>query len=172
MALSAAAKAMAASFGYQTTAPKPPANPYGWKPGAMGSAAAPYNYASAPTAAAPAPAAAVAPPPPPPPPPPPDFNALTLSDAQYTTGKQQLEQQNTLTLEQLLKGYKGQAQSYQDNANAHGALFSGAAVNAQRSAAQGYADQQRQQALNYGGAQSQLYQNVFQRLIQQLAGGN
>lgn len=145
-------------------APKPVVGPQnaglpGYRPGDAGN---PYSAA----AAIAAPAAAVAAPPPPPP----DFNALTLSDPQYTTGKQQLEQQNQLTLEQLLKGYKGQAQSYQDNANAHNALFSGAAVNAQRSAAQGYADQQRQQALNYGQGQSNLYNNVFQRLIQQLGG--
>lgn len=145
--------------------PKPVVGPQnvglpGYRPGDAGN---PYPAAAAVTA----PVAAVAPAPPPPAP---DFNALTLSDAQYTTGKQQLEQQNQLTLEQLLKGYKGQAQSYQDNANAHGALFSGAAVNAQRSAAQGYADQQRQQALNYGQGQSNLYNNVFQRLIQQLGG--
>jgi hypothetical protein len=168
MALSPAAKAMAASFGYQTVKPKVVVGPQnvglpGYRPGDAGN---PYG-----ALAPPAPVAAAAPVAPPPPPPP-DFNALTLSDPQYTVGKQQLEQQNQLTLEQLLKGYKGQAQGYQDNANAHGALFSGAAVNAQRSAAQGYADQQRQQALNYGQQSSGLYQNVFQRLIQQLAGGN
>lgn len=120
--------------------------------------------------APPAPVAPVAPAPPPPPPPP-DFNALTLADAQYTTQQNQINQQNQLTLEQLLKGYKGTAQGYQDNANAHGALFSGAAVNAQTQAAQQYADQQRQQALNKQGQDSTNYNNVFQRLIQQLAGG-
>jgi hypothetical protein len=148
--------------------PKPVVGPQnvglpGYRPGDAGN---PYPALAAPAPVAPA--APVAPPPPPPP----DFNALTLADAQYTTQQNQINQQNTLTLEQLLKGYKGQAQGYQDNANAHGALFSGAAVNAQRSAAQSYADQQRQQALNKQGADSQNYQNVFQRLIQQLAGGN
>lgn len=135
----------------------------GYRPGDAGN-----PYPAAPAAPL-APAAVAAPAPPPPPPI--DFNALTLTDPQYTTGKNQLEQQNQITLEQLLKGYRGQAQGYQDNANAHGALFSGAAVNAQRSAAQSYADQQRQQALNYGGQQSNLYFDVWNRLKQQLAGG-
>jgi hypothetical protein len=149
--------------------PKPLANP--WNTNIPGSGLASNNGSGgaiplhAPPALA-APAAAPAAPPPPP-----DFNALTLSDPQYTTGINDLTRQNDLTLAQLLKGYRGSAQGAQDNANAHGALFSGAAVNAQNHLAQGYADQQAQQAQNLLGGEHNLYSNVYQRLLQQLAGG-
>lgn len=105
------------------------------------------------------------------PPPRPDFNALTLADPQYTTGVSDLQRQNQLSMDQLLHSFKQTAQGYQDNANAHGALFSGAAVNAQRSAGQGYADQSAQLAQNLQSGQHNLYNSVWQRLLTQLAGG-
>ena len=134
----------------------------GYRPGDAGN-----PYPAAPAAPAPpaAPAAPAAPPAPI------DFNALALTDPEYTTGQQRLGAQNTLTLESLLKGYKQTSQGYQDQANSRGALFSGAAVNAQKYAAQQYADQQRQQALNLGQSDAELKRAVFNRLIQQLAGG-
>jgi len=152
--------------------PKPLQNP--WNINIPGSGLASNNGSGGaiPLVNPPAPVAAVAPAPPPAPPPPPDFNALTLADPQYTTGISDLQRQNQLSMDQLLKQFKGQAQSYQDNANAHGALFSGAAVNAQRSAGQNYADQSAQQAQNLQSGQHNLYNSVWQRLIQQLAGGS
>jgi hypothetical protein len=117
--------------------------------------------------AAVAPAAA-----PPPPPPPPDFNQLTAADPQFIEQNANLARQNQLTMAQLLNAFKGRAQSYQDNANAHGALFSGAAVNAQRSAAQGYSDQAAQQAQNYAQAQDANRNSVWNRILQQFAGGS
>lgn len=142
--------------------PKPLQNPFhiaNTQGGDVVSGAMPQPYA------APAPVAAA-------PPPPPDFNALTLADPQYITGQADAARQNQLAMDQLLKGFKGQAQGYQDNANAHGALFSGAAVNAQRSAAQGYADQSAQQAQNLQSGTHNLYNSVWNRLLQQLAGGS
>jgi hypothetical protein len=138
--------------------------------GGIGGNSNPGSVAGIPISVAPAPAAPAAAPAAPPPPP--DFNSLTLNDAQYTTGINDLTRQNDLTLAQLLKGYKGSAQSSQDNANAHGALFSGAAVNAQTHLAQDYADQQAQQAQNFLSGEHGLYNSVYQRLVQQLAGGS
>lgn len=117
-----------------------------------------------PPAPAAAPAAAAAPPPP-------DFNALTLTDPHYTTGVSDLQRNNDLAMQRLLQGFKGTSQSYQDNANAHNALFSGAAVHAQNYAAQNYADQSAQQAQNLQSGQHNLYNNVWNRLLTQLAGG-
>lgn len=104
-------------------------------------------------------------------PPAPDFNALTLTDPQYTTGVSDLQRNNDLAMQRLLHGFQGTSQSYQDNANAHNALFSGAAVHAQNYAAQNYADQSAQQAQNLQSGQHALYTNVWNRLLTQLAGG-
>lgn len=116
----------------------------------------------APVAAAPAPVA----------PPPPNFEALINADPGYTTGNEDNQRQNALAMQRLLQNFKGTAQGYQDNANAHGALFSGAAVNAQRSAAQSYGDQAAQQAANYAQNQNQIAQSAWQRILNQLAGGS
>lgn len=103
---------------------------------------------------------------------PPNFEALLNADPGYITGNQDNVRQNALAMDRLLKSFKGQAQGYQDNANAHGALFSGAAVNAQRSAAQGYEGQAAQQAANYAQNQNSIATNAWQRILQQLAGGS
>lgn len=142
--------------------PKPVVGPQnlglpGYRPGDPGN---PQGIAAAPVA----PVA-------PPPPPPPDFNALTLVDPQYTTGKNLLDQQNTINQDALLRGFRTTAQGRQDEANSHGALFSGAAVNAQRGAAQDYERAGAQNTLGYQRDDATLKNNVFQRLIQQLAGG-
>lgn len=126
-------------------------NPFGARQGVL------------PVAAAPAPAI--------PAPPPVDFNAMTLADPQYTTGVSDLNRQNELAMHQLMNQFKQTSQGYQDNANAHNALFSGAAVHAQNYAGQQFADQSAQQAQNLQSGQHNLYSNVFQRLLQQLAGG-
>lgn len=143
-------------------APKPLANPW-HVPNTLGQdiTGTPPVYG-----AAPAPVAAAAPAPPPP-----DFDALTKADAGYTQGISDINRQNQYTLEDLLKGYLGRSQGYQDNANAHGALFSGAAVNAQNSAADAYKQAGERQAAGVLSQKNNLYNNVFQRLIQQLAGG-
>lgn len=149
--------------------PKPLQNP--WNINIPGSGLASNNGSGgaiplvnppAPVAAAPAPVA----------PPPVDFSTLVGTDPEYVTGQADAARQNQLAMDQLLKGFKGQAQSYQDNANAHGALFSGAAVNAQRSAAQGYADQSAQQNANYAQQTHQIRNQVWNRLLSQLAGGS
>jgi type IV secretory pathway VirB10-like protein len=119
------------------------------------------------------PPAPVAPPAPPaPPPPPPDYEALVNADPNYISAQSDLARQNELAMDRLLKNFKGTAQGYQDNANAHGALFSGAAVNAQRSASQAYTDQSAQQAQDYLGGQHTNKTNAWQRILQQLAGGS
>lgn len=117
-----------------------------------------------------APAPLQAPPPPAPAAPPPDFDALTKADPQYIAAQADRNRQNQLALQALQQGFARNSQGYQDNANAHGALFSGAAVNAQRSAAQSYADQQAQQAAAYLQGQHQDYSTAWTRILQQLAG--
>lgn len=135
----------------------------GYRPGDAGNPAGALQgvLPAAPVAAAPAAAS----------PAPVDFNALTLADPQYTTGQADLARQNELAMSQLLHSFRGTAQGYQDNANAHGALFSGAAAHAQNYAAQNYANQSAQQAQNYQSGQHNLYNNVWNRLLTQLAGG-
>lgn len=173
MALSQAAKQMAASFGYQTVTPPKPkvvvgpqnVNLPGYRPGDVGNPTGPLAPPS-PVAPAPAPL-----PPPPPPPPPINFDALTKSDAGFTQGNADIDRLNSYSLADMLKGYLGQSQGLQDNANAHGALFSGAAVNAQRNAAQAYTDAGERQAANVTSQKANLYNSIFDRLKQQLAGG-
>lgn len=114
----------------------------------------------------------IAPPPAPVAPPPPDFNALTLADPQYIAAQADRAAQNKLALDALAKGFAQTSQSYQDNANHHGALFSGAAVHAQNYAGQQYADQQAQQAANNLQGQHGDYSAAWQRILQQLAGGS
>jgi hypothetical protein len=149
--------------------PKPVVGPQnvGIVGGGIGGYSNPGSLAGIPLSVAPAVAPAPAPPPPPP-----DFNALTATDPQFIEQNANLARQNQLTMAQLLNAFKGRAQSYQDNANAHGALFSGAAVNAQRSAAQGYSDQAAQQAQNYAQAQDANRNSVWNRILQQFAGGS
>lgn len=113
--------------------------------------------------AAPAPAAAPAAPAPL------DFNALTLSNPQYTTGEADLANSNTLALHAIQQALATNSQASQDNANAHGALFSGAAVHGQNYVAQQAADQTAQQTQNYLQSQHTLYNNVFSTLLGQLA---
>lgn len=142
--------------------PKPLQNPFHIA-NAMGgdvvSGAMPQPFAQ------PAPVAPVAPPPP-------NFEALINADPGFTTGNQDNQRQNALAMQRLLQNFKTTSQGYQDNANAHGALFSGAAVNAQRSAAQGYEGQAAQQAANYAQNQNQIAQSAWQRILNQLAGGS
>lgn len=121
-------------------------------------------------APAPVQAAPVAPPAPPPPPPP-DFNALTLADPQYIAAQQDRQRQNALALQALQQGFAQTGQSYQDNANRHGALFSGAAVHAQNYNAQNYANQQAQQAANNLQGQHGDFSAAWQRILNQFAGG-
>lgn len=97
-----------------------------------------------------------------------DFASAALNDPEYTTGQALLARQNTMNLKALKQAWLGRGQQYQDSANAHGALFSGAAVNAQRSNDQGYADQQAQQALDFDKGGSGLYFTVFNRLKDQV----
>lgn len=124
------------------------------------------------TGAMPQPFAAPAAPTAPMAPAPPNFDQLLNADPGYITGNQDNVRQNALAMQQLEKNFRTTSQGYQDNANAHGALFSGAAVNAQRSAAQGYGDQAAQQAANYAQNQNSIATNAWQRILQQLAGGS
>lgn len=121
----------------------------------------------------PAPVAAPAAVTPPPPPPPIDFNAMTLTDPEYQRGHAQLVAQNTMNLKTLGDAFQRNRQSSYDNANAHGALFSGAAANAQGSIKDAYDNpvngQLAQQALDFDRGGSGLYFSVFNRLKQSLA---
>lgn len=108
--------------------------------------------------------------PPPPAPAPVNFDALIWNDPQFTTGRQYLERQNQVNQDALMRGFRQTAQSYQDNANAHGALFSGAAVNAQNQASSDYTRQVDQATRDYFKQGADLKFSVFQRLLQQLAG--
>lgn len=142
--------------------PKPKvatSNPFG-NLGIEGSGAA-TRTAVAPPAAAPAPAPA-------PPPAPLDFNALAINDPEYTTGQALLARQNTMNIKALRDAWMGSGQQAQDSANAHGSLFSGAAVNAQVHNDQAYADAQAKQALDFDQGGHGLYFSVFNRLKQQL----
>lgn len=100
-----------------------------------------------------------------------NYMALALQDPQYTQGSADIQRHNTDSLADMLKGYLSGSQSAQDSANAHGALFSGAAVNAQTQAAQNYATAQQRQAANVLSDTKGLQFNVFNRLMQQLAAG-
>lgn len=140
----------------------------GYRPGDPGNptgALAPGPAAPAPLQAPPAAA------PPPPPPPPVDYWSLARSDPQFTRGDADLQAANTAAQAALLHGFRQNSQSYQDNANAHNALFSGAAVNAQRTAAQNFANQSAAQARSLQSGENTLQSAVFQRLLQGLAGG-
>lgn len=103
--------------------------------------------------------------------PPPDYQTLINADPGYIDATADRNRQNQLALEALRHGFAQSAQGSQDNANSHGALFSGAAVNAQRSIAQSYADQQAQQAANYAQGGHQDRTAAWQRILAQLAGG-
>lgn len=154
---------------------KPPKPPSPYKPpgpggafaglGVEGSGAATANSGAAPAGynpagAAPAPAAAA----------PVDYWAASKLDPQYMTGDADLQASNTANLASLLKGYLGQAQGYQDNANAHNMLFSGQAVHAQNYAAQNYADQQAAQARALLSGEHNLQTSVFNRMLTSLSG--
>jgi hypothetical protein len=117
------------------------------------------------------PGAPGAPPPAAPGPPPIDFSTLVGNDPDYIRQKAQIEAQNRMTMDALLKGFHQNRQGYQDNANSHGALFSGAAVNAQKYAAQQYTDQAAQQSLNYQGAAGSALSDAWKRILAQLASG-
>lgn len=147
------------------TAPYKPPGPGGAFAGLgiEGSGAATANSGAAPAAAAPAaPAAAPAAPV--------DYWAASKLDPQYMTGDADLQAANQASLASLQKGFLGQAQSYQDNANAHNALFSGAAVHAQNYAAQNYADAQAANARNLLSGEHTLQANVFNRMLTNLSG--
>lgn len=138
-----------------------PYNPFvglGVEGSALPGQPAPYSPTPLPLPAPAAPAA-------PAPPPAFDFSTLVGTDPQYIRDKNVVEQQHNLNIQNLLNTFKQTAQGYQDNANAHGALFSGAAVNAQRAAGQQYADQSAQQAQNYGTAFSNTTGAAWQRLL-------
>lgn len=112
-------------------------------------------------------------PPPVAPPPPIDFNAETLKDPEFTTGQALLARNNTMNLKTLKDAFLRNTQGAQDNANAHGALFSGAAANAQAHLTDDYANPVNgalaQQALNFDQGGHGLYFSVFNRLKQQAA---
>lgn len=112
-----------------------------------------------------------APEPPPPPPPPPDWNALVNADQGYKDSMSDLQRQNKLSTDALAFAFGRNKQSSYDAYNAHGGLFSGAAANAQKSIAAANEQANLQQALNYDQGGHNIYSSVFQRLVQQLAGG-
>lgn len=152
------------------TRPKPPPLQNPWHiPNAQGNDIVSGRPAPPPPvvgqAAGPAPAA-------PAPPAPIDFNAETLRDPEYLRGQAQLAAQNTMTLKSLSDSFQRNRQSAYDNANARGALLSGAAVNAQGSLKDAYDNPVNgalaQQALNYDQGGSGLYFSVFNRLKAQL----
>lgn len=149
---------------------KPPAAPYnpfnGLGVEGSGLPGQPKPYTQEAQMAPPAPIAAVAAAPPPI-----DFSTLVGTDPQYIRDQANAKAQNDLNVANLLKAFKGTAQGYQDNANAHGALFSGAAVHAQNYAAQGYADQAAQQAQSYKTGYDNNLSSAWQRILQQYAGG-
>lgn len=136
----------------------------GYRPGDTGNPngpLAPGLSAPAPLqAAAPVPAAAA----------PVDYWAASALDPQYITGDADLKAANQASLASLQKGFLGQAQGYQDNANAHGALFSGAAIHSQNYAAQNYADAQAAAARNLLSGEHTLQSAVFTRMLSQLSG--
>lgn len=116
-----------------------------------------------------APAAAPAPAAPAPPPPPPDYWALAEVDPRYIQGKGLLDRRNQMDTQSLNDAFAQQGQSSQDAFNAHGALFSGAAINAQRNIAQQKADAASRQALGYDQNLHDLRWNTFNSLINQIA---
>lgn len=102
--------------------------------------------------------------------PPPDFNALVNADPNYINAEADRNAANQRALEALRHGFAQTAQSYQDQANSHGGLFSGPAVNAQRNLAQQYTQQQAGQAAGNLQAQHANIGNAWQRILNQLAG--
>lgn len=136
-------------------------------PGAGGSTIGTSAPPAMPAPYAPPPAA-----PPPPPPPPPDYWALSLVDPQYTAGKGLIERSNTMNLQSLSDAWKQQGQAYQDNANRHGALFSGASINAQRHNDQAHTDAVARQALTHDQNLNDLRWGVFNRLVAGVANPN
>jgi len=139
----------------------------GYRPGDVGN---PHG-ALAPGLAAPAPLQAAQPALAAAPPPRADYWSLAMSDPQYTTGNADLQRQNDAAVAQLQRNFAQTSQGYQDNANAHNALFSGAAAHAQNYEAQNYANQASAQAQALQAGQHNLQAQVFQRLLTQLAGG-
>ncbi len=121
-----------------------------------------------------APAAPVAPPPPAPPPPPPppplDFKKLTEGDAEYIGGKALLARNNDLATQALKLAFARNSQGSQDSFNQRGALFSGAALNAQNSIRDANVQAGLRQQLDYDQGGHNLYHSVFNRLTQQLGG--
>lgn len=143
--------------------PKPPRNPFtglGVEGSALPGQPAPYSTAP------PAPYAPAAPTPPPV-----DFSSLVGTDPQYIREQALNQNQNQLSMQHLLNSFRQNAQSSQDSFNAHGGLFSGAAVNAQRYAGQQFADASAQQAQNANTAGSNSLSSAWQRILQQYAGG-
>lgn len=102
--------------------------------------------------------------------PPPDFNALVNADPNYINAEADRNAANQRALEALRHGFAQTAQSYQDQANSHGGLFSGPAVNAQRNLAQQYTQQQAGQAAGNLQAQHANIGGAWQRILNQLAG--
>lgn len=107
-----------------------------------------------------------------PPPPPLNFKALTEGDSEYIEGKNLLSRQNQLSKDALAAAFARDSQSSQDSFNAHGALYSGAAANAQKSLARSNDAAALQQALDYDQGGHNLYHSVFNRLVNQLGGGS
>lgn len=138
----------------------------GYRPGDVG------NPNGALRGVLPAPAAPAPPAPPAAPAPPPiDFSTVVGNDPQYIREQALNSNANQIALDQLAKQFATTRQGYQDNANAHGALFSGAAVHGQNYAAQNYADQSRQQAQNANTTASNSLASAWQRILTQYAGG-
>lgn len=122
----------------------------------------PYSQALPPAA----PVAPVAPAPPPL-----DFSTLVGTDPQYIREQALNKNQSSLDVASLLHAFRGNAQNSQDSFNAHNGLFSGAAINAQRNIAQGYANQSAQQAQNANTRDSNSLSAAWQRILNQYAGG-
>lgn len=115
-------------------------------------------------AAAPAPVAAPAAPAPP------NFSALINADPNYINAEADRASANQRALQALQQGFAQTSQSAQDNANHHGALFSGAAVNAQRYLAQQNTQQQEAQAASNLQQQHGNIAAGWQRILNQIAG--
>lgn len=139
----------------------------GYRPGDPGVGYGPTT-GWVPPPAAPAPAAP-APPPPPPPPPPPDYWALAETDPRYIQGKGLLDRRNQMDTTSLNNAWAQQGQSSQDSFNAHGGLFSGAAINAQRGINQQHTDAAARQQLGYDQNLHDLRWQTFNSLINQIA---
>lgn len=98
----------------------------------------------------------------------PDWKSLVANDPEGILQHQYLDQDNTLTTAALRKAWLQHTQASQDSYNAHGALFSGAAANANRSIASDYDADSARQALTYDKGGHDINTSVFNRLMKAL----